>query len=42
MANIFLEIKTCVECPFCKSYREFTADPFETVFSYKCGKEIIC
>lgn len=34
-----LEINTCSECPYHKVSRHYTADSFEMVFDWKCGKK---
>lgn len=39
MAVMFVkEVNDCSECPYMKSERHYTADPFETVFDWVCSK----
>lgn len=38
MVKIFLEIKSCSDCPHFLSERRYTSDDFETMFDWFCKK----
>ena len=40
MLEIKLTIKDCTQCPFFFNQRVHTADSFEIVHRYTCGKEL--
>lgn len=38
MAEIKINIKNCSNCPFLQTERDYTADSFELLEKWKCGK----